>query len=80
MKKLISRSLAAISQLIYKQILVAARMESHGIAGAIQVTKSTYDILQNKYLFEDRGIIHVKGKGDMNTYLLKGRLVSAVSA
>lgn len=57
----------------------AARMESHGIAGAIQVTKSTYDILENKYLFEDRGIIHVKGKGDMNTYLLAGRLVSAVS-
>jgi len=35
--------------------------------------------LENKYLFEDRGIIHVKGKGDMNTYLLAGRLVSAVS-
>ncbi len=52
----------------------AARMESHGIPGAIQVTKSTYDILQNKYLFADRGIIHIKGKGDMNTYLLIGRL------
>jgi adenylate cyclase len=57
----------------------AARMESHGISGAIQVTKSTYDILQNKYLFENRGIIHVKGKGDMNTYLLAGRLVGAMS-
>lgn len=57
----------------------ASRMESHGIAGAIQVTQSTYDILRNKYLFEDRGIIHVKGKGDMNTYLLAGRLASPVS-
>lgn len=57
----------------------ASRMESHGIAGAIQVTQSTYDILQNKYLFEDRGIIHVKGKGDMNTYLLASRLVIAHS-
>jgi adenylate cyclase len=57
----------------------AARMESHGLPGTIQVTKSTYDILQNKYLFEDRGIIHVKGKGDMNTYLLAGRLVSPLS-
>jgi len=57
----------------------ASRMESHGIAGAIQVTQSTYDILQNKYLFEDRGIIQVKGKGDMNTYLLAGRLASALS-
>jgi class 3 adenylate cyclase len=57
----------------------ASRMESHGIAGAIQVTQSTYDILQNKYLFKDRGIIHVKGKGDMNTYLLAGRLARALS-
>ncbi|MBE9162147.1 adenylate/guanylate cyclase domain-containing protein [Tychonema sp. LEGE 06208] len=56
----------------------AARMESHGIAGRIQVTQSTYNILQNKYQFEDRGVIHIKGKGDMNTYLLAGRLVSAV--
>lgn len=52
----------------------AARMESHGISGAIQVTKSTYDILQHKYRFTDRGIIHIKGKGDMHTYLLTGRL------
>ena len=57
----------------------ASRMESHGISGAIQVTQSTYDILQNKYLFKDRGIIHVKGKGDMNTYLLAGRLARALS-
>ena len=57
----------------------AARMESHGLPGTIQVTKSTYDILRNKYLFEDRGIIHVKGKGDMNTYLLGGRLVRPLS-
>ncbi len=57
----------------------AARMESHGLPGTIQVTKSTYNILRNKYLFEDRGIIHIKGKGDMNTYLLVGRLVSPLS-
>jgi adenylate cyclase len=57
----------------------AARMESHGLPGTIQVTKSTYNILQNKYLFEDRGIIHIKGKGDMNTYLLVSRLVSPLS-
>ncbi|MGL5059503.1 MAG: adenylate/guanylate cyclase domain-containing protein [Microcoleus sp.] len=54
----------------------ASRMESHGLPGAIQVTQSTYNILRGKYLFEDRGVIHVKGKGDMNTYLLAGRLTS----
>jgi hypothetical protein len=29
--------------------------------------------LKNKYIFEQRGIIHVKGKGEMMTYWLKGR-------
>lgn len=52
---------------------IASRMESHGIAGGIQVTDTTYKILQNKYLFEQRGVIHVKGKGDMLTYILYGK-------
>ena len=49
----------------------AARMESHGIAGEIQVTESTFLLLQNKYNFDCRGMIEVKGKGLMKTYLLK---------
>ncbi|HEY9665876.1 MAG TPA: adenylate/guanylate cyclase domain-containing protein, partial [Coleofasciculaceae cyanobacterium] len=48
-------------------------MESQGIDGAIQVTATTYELLQDKYLFEERGVIFVKGKGDMMTYLLTGR-------
>ena len=52
---------------------MASRMESHGIAGRIQVTDSTYDRLHNKYVFEERGTIDVKGKGEMITYWLKGK-------
>jgi len=52
---------------------VASRMESRGAPGCIQVTERTYQILKNKYIFEQRGIIHVKGKGEMMTYWLKGR-------
>lgn len=48
----------------------ASRMESHGIPGEIQVTEATYDILKSKFNFEERGIIEVKGKGKMRTYLL----------
>lgn len=48
----------------------ASRMESHGIPGSIQVTESTYNKLKDNYLFEDRGIIAIKGKGMMRTYLL----------
>ncbi len=51
----------------------ASRMESQGIPGAIQVTAQTYERLKDKYLFEKRGIIKVRGKGEMVTYLLMGR-------
>lgn len=51
----------------------ASRMESHGEAGRIQVSAATYKYLQDKYLLEERGIIQVKGKGEMMTYFLMGR-------
>ena len=51
----------------------ASRMESHGKPGCIQVTSTTYQLLQEKYIFESRGAIEVKGKGKMTTYLLKCR-------
>ena len=50
----------------------ASRMESHGLPGRIQITSTTYDILQHKYLLESRGTIEVKGKGEMNTYFING--------
>ena len=49
---------------------VASRMESSGVAGKIQVTKSVYKMLKSSYVFEKRGPIYVKGKGDMMTYFL----------
>jgi len=54
----------------------ASRMESHGLPDAIQVTAATYERLHDKFLFEERGMIQVKGKGEMMVYLLKGRKVS----
>jgi adenylate cyclase len=51
----------------------ASRMESQGVAGGIQVTVATYERLRDKYIFEERGVIQVKGKGDMMTYLLMNR-------
>lgn len=51
----------------------AARMESHGIPGRIQVTTAVYEALRDRYAFEARGEIEVKGKGTMVTYLLAGR-------
>ncbi|BAU11998.1 adenylate cyclase [Leptolyngbya sp. NIES-3755] len=52
---------------------IASRMESHGVAGGIQVTEATYKRLTDTHLFEPRGIIQVKGRGEMATYWLKGK-------
>ncbi|MCW6049938.1 adenylate/guanylate cyclase domain-containing protein [Lyngbya sp. CCAP 1446/10] len=51
----------------------ASRMESQGLPGKIQVSSSTYKLLCDKYLFEQRGKINVKGKGAMITYFLVGK-------
>jgi class 3 adenylate cyclase len=51
----------------------ASRMESHGIAGCIQVTERTYQRLRDGYRFQRRGPIPVRGMGEMVTYLLVGR-------
>jgi len=51
----------------------ASRMESHGIPDTIQVSETSYNLLKEKYLFEERGKISIKGKGEMNTYLLLSR-------
>jgi len=52
---------------------IASRMESHGLPDHIQVSEATYRHIQDKFIFERRGAIEVKGKGQMVTYFLKGR-------
>ncbi|MEG4962938.1 MULTISPECIES: adenylate/guanylate cyclase domain-containing protein [unclassified Microcoleus] len=56
---------------------VASRMEAQGLPGYIQVTAAIYELLKDRYLFEERGAIPVKGKGDMIAYWLKGKKVSS---
>jgi class 3 adenylate cyclase len=51
----------------------ASRMESQGAAGCIQVTDRTHQRLRDRYRFERRGPIPVKGKGEMVTWFLLGR-------
>lgn len=52
---------------------VASRMESQGIPGEIQITAETYKRVRHKYKFQERGIVQVKGKGEMLAYLLLGK-------
>ncbi|MDQ2097992.1 MAG: adenylate/guanylate cyclase domain-containing protein [Tychonema bourrellyi B0820] len=55
---------------------VASRMESQGLPGYIQVTTAIYEELKDRYVFEERGAIEVKGKGEMIAYWLKAKKVS----
>lgn len=52
----------------------ASRMESHGVPGKIHVTERVRDQLQESHRFQDRGLIDVKGKGQMRTFFLIGRI------
>ncbi len=50
---------------------VASRMESHGNRAYVHVSKETYELVKNQVVFEEPRAIEVKGKGLMETYLLK---------
>jgi adenylate cyclase len=56
----------------------ASRMESHGTAGDIQITRATYELVKDDFVCEPRGTVTVKGKGEMETWYLIGRKRSAV--
>jgi class 3 adenylate cyclase len=51
----------------------ASRMESHGEPGRIHVSRATHDRLSGAFTLTRRGVIAVKGKGDMETFFLEGR-------
>jgi len=51
---------------------IASRMESHGVPGAIQLSAASRQLLDGKYRLHPRGKIDVKGKGEMETWLLEG--------
>jgi adenylate cyclase len=55
----------------------ASRLQQEGIAGAIQVSETTYWRLRNKYEFQDRGTLTLKHGEQMNAFLLTGRKVAA---
>ncbi|WP_455279644.1 adenylate/guanylate cyclase domain-containing protein [Cupriavidus necator] len=52
---------------------IASRMESHGVAGRVQVTDATRRLLGESFLFEERGVIEAKGIGTLHTWFLTGR-------
>jgi len=55
---------------------VASRMESCGLPGTIQLTATAHRLLEGKFRMTRRGMIEVKGKGEMETWLLEGRAIA----
>nr|XP_039265323.1 adenylate cyclase type 9-like isoform X1 [Styela clava] len=49
---------------------IASRMDSTGVPGKIQVSENSQKCLKDKFDFTYRGSTMVKGKGEMQTYLL----------
>ena len=58
----------------------ASRMESHGEAGQVHITQATYELLQDEFECLSRGIIDIKGKGEMTTYFVVGRRTQTADA
>jgi adenylate cyclase len=52
---------------------LASRMESTGEPGKIQVTDEMRSALGDRFTFAERGLVEVKGKGEMRTWFLTGR-------
>jgi adenylate cyclase len=52
---------------------IASRMESHGVAGSIQVSDQTASRLDGKFSISRRDAVEVKGKGNMITWLVTGQ-------
>jgi guanylate cyclase len=49
---------------------IASRMESHGLGGAVQITQTTYELIKDEFVCEPRGSVNVKGKGEMEVWLV----------
>jgi adenylate cyclase len=52
---------------------MASRMESHGLAGTINVSAEIHRRLQDDFIFEFGGLVDLKGKGRSELYFLRGR-------
>jgi class 3 adenylate cyclase/HAMP domain-containing protein len=52
---------------------VASRMESHGEAGRVQVSAAVAEALGDGFELEERGVIKVKGRGELRTLWLVGK-------
>lgn len=54
---------------------MASRMEQTALTNSIQLSQATHALIENRFDFEMRKQVQVKGKGKVNTYMLKPRII-----
>lgn len=52
---------------------IASRMESHGNPGQIQLSQETYELIQAQFCCQSRGLLPIKGKGNLPVWQLLGQ-------
>ncbi len=50
---------------------IAARMQSHGVAGRVQLSESTQRLLSESFALEARGALEVEGLGEVQTWFMR---------
>jgi len=63
-----------------ESVNLASRMESHGRTRCIQITRSTYELVNDAFDCEAIGIIEVKGAGQMEVWHVLGRKKTGAAA
>ena len=48
----------------------ASRMESHGLPGKIQIARPTYELVNEQFQCEPRGLLEIKGKGELEAWFV----------
>jgi class 3 adenylate cyclase len=53
---------------------LANRMESHGGAGKVNISRNTYELIEQKFICTHRGKIMTKGKGEVDMYFVEQQI------
>ena len=57
---------------------LAARMESGGAAGQVNISRTTYEQVKDRFSFEERGKIKVKNKGAIEMYFVNSKIRNGI--
>lgn len=57
---------------------LAARMESGGAAGQVNISHTTYEQVKNQFSFKERGKIKVKNKGAIEMYFVNSKIRNGI--